>query len=147
MKMNLFSSCYGWMCRHWWEDRPFSGESLITVMQQKTFGYKQKYNKILNIEAAASSHVNTEHQLAWRILCYVENWQIYVSTDVCSSQIYEFAALHAGCENVHHCHSPAVDPHSRFPHEQWARVPLFIYHINTSSAPFFNWAYLAKQHK
>lgn len=63
-------------------------------------------------EVTASSHANTEHQLAWRIVCYVENWQIYVSADVSSSQISEFAALHAGRENVHHCHSPAVDPHS-----------------------------------
>ncbi len=73
---------------------------------------KQKYNikstrwrLTQHIEASPRAHA--EHQLAWRISCYVENWQIYVSTDVCSSQIYDFAALHAGCENVHHCHSPS----------------------------------------
>lgn len=70
---------------------------------------------IEHTEAITSCHTSTENLLAWRILCYVENWQIYMLTDVDSSQIYKFAALHAGCENVHHCHSLAVDPQSRFP--------------------------------
>lgn len=96
------------------------------ALWRKTHRHKEKHNNMhskyilkieltQHIEATVSLPADTEHQLAQRILCYIENWQIYVSTDVCSSQIYEFAAFHAGCETVHHCYSPAVDPHSRFP--------------------------------
>lgn len=61
-------------------------------VQQETLEYKQKYNKMqykymlritgMRYDVTASSHATAEHQLARKISCYVENWQIYVSTDV-----------------------------------------------------------------